>query len=131
MKNVLVIGAGKADSWLSEEPNTTKHLNDEPRCVIDDNPNKWGRFIDGVLVFGGRDRILEAVDQFNIDKIYLAIPSVSPQIRRDILNICKETDCELKSLPGIYQIANGEVSLSKMRKVEIEDLLEQIPLRST
>ena len=111
------------------ELNTTKHLNDEPRCVIDDNPNKWGRFIDGVLVFGGRDRILEAVDRFDIDKIYLAIPSTSPQVRRDILNICKETDCELKSLPGIYQIANGEVSLSKMRNVEIEDLLGRDPIK--
>ena len=129
VKNVLVIGAGKSGSMVIRELNTTKHLNDEPRCVIDDNPNKWGRFIDGVLVFGGRDRILEAVDQFNIDKIYLAIPSVSPQIRRDILNICKETDCELKSLPGIYQIANGEVSLSKMRKVEIEDLLGRDPIK--
>lgn len=129
VKNVLVIGAGKSGSMVIRELNTTKHLNDEPRCIIDDNPNKWGRFIDGVLVFGGRDRILEAVDQFNIDKIYLAIPSVSPQIRRDILNICKETDCELKSLPGIYQIANGEVSLSKMRKVEIEDLLGRDPIK--
>lgn len=80
-------------------------------------------------MFGGRDRILEAVDQFDIDKIYLAIPSASPQIRRDILNICKETDCELKSLPGIYQIANGEVSLSKMRNVEIEDLLGRDPIK--
>ena len=72
---------------------------------------------------------MEAVDQFDIDKIYLAIPSASPQVRRDILNICKETDCELKSLPGIYQIANGEVSLSKMRNVEIEDLLGRDPIK--
>lgn len=122
-KHVMVIGAGKSGSMVIRELLTTTHLEEKPCCIIDDNPNKWGRYIDGVPVFGGRHSILEAVDKFAIDRIYFAIPTADVKVRRDILNICKETGCELKSLPGIYQLANGEVSLAKMRDVQIEDLL--------
>lgn len=128
-ERVMVIGAGKSGSMVIRELTTTAQLSERPCCIIDDNPNKWGRYIDGVPVYGGRDRILEAVQEFDIDKIYFAIPTASPQVRRDILNICKETGCELKSLPGIYQLANGEVSLAKMRDVQIEDLLGRDPIR--
>ena len=125
----MVIGAGKSGSMVIRELTTTAHLQDRPCCIIDDNPNKWGRYIDGVPVYGGRDRILEAAEKFDIDKIYFAIPTASAAVRRDLLNICKETGCELKSLPGIYQLANGEVSLAKMRDVQIEDLLGREPIK--
>ena len=128
-ERVMVIGAGKSGSMVIRELTTTAHLQDRPCCIIDDNPNKWGRYIDGVPVYGGRDRILEAAEKFDIDKIYFAIPTASAAVRRDLLNICKETGCELKSLPGIYQLANGEVSLAKMRDVQIEDLLGRDPIR--
>lgn len=128
-ERVMVIGAGKSGSMVIRELTTTAHLQDRPCCIIDDNPNKWGRYIDGVPVYGGRDRILEAAEKFDIDKIYFAIPTASAAVRRDLLNICKETGCELKSLPGIYQLANGEVSLAKMRDVQIEDLLGREPIK--
>lgn len=101
----------------------SRELTSRACCVIDDNPNKWNRFIEGTPIVGGRDTILENAEKYDIDTIMLTMPSASAKDKRDILNICKETHCELKSLPGIYQLANGEVLLSKMKSVAIEDLL--------
>ena len=123
VKRVMCIGAGMAGQMVVRELKTSRKMSEVAVCIIDDNANKWGRYIEGVRVFGGRDRILEAVEKYSIDKIYFAIPSASIEVRRDILNICKESGCELKILPGIYQIANGDVALSKMKDVDIEDLL--------
>lgn len=123
VKRVMCIGAGMAGQMVVRELKTSRKMSEVAVCIIDDNANKWGRYIECVRVFGGRDRILEAVKKYSIDKIYFAIPSASIEVRRDILNICKESGCELKILPGIYQIANGDVALSKMKDVDIEDLL--------
>lgn len=123
VKRVMCIGAGMAGQMVVRELKTSRKMSEVAVCIIDDNANKWGRYIEGVRVFGGRDRILEAVEKYSIDKIYFAIPSASIEARRDILNICKESGCELKILPGIYQIASGDVALSKMKDVDIEDLL--------
>lgn len=121
--NVMIIGAGAAGQMILKELTSSAHLSSKPCCIIDDNPNKWGRIMDGVPVEGGRDSIMNAVEKYEIDRILVAIPSASPQEKRDILNICKETHCQLKSLPGVYQLAKGEVSLSKMKDVAVEDLL--------
>lgn len=121
--NVMIIGAGEAGQMLLRDVNRARELSDRVVCFIDDNPNKWRRYIDGVPIAGGRDTILENVDKYKVDKIYLAIPSASMSERRDILNICQETDCELKNLPGMYQLVNGEVSVSNLKNVSIEDLL--------
>ena len=123
VKNVMCIGGGRAGQMVVRELKTSRKMSEVAVCIIDDNANKWGRYIEGVRVFGGRDRILEAVEKYSIEKIYFTIPSANAEVRRDILNICKESGCELKSLPGIYQIANGDVALSKMKDVDIEDLL--------
>ena len=98
-------------------------------CIIDDNQNKWGRTVDGISIVGGRDDILESAEKYDVDKIYVAIPSATRQEQRDILNICKETGCELKTLPGIYQLISGEVSLSSMKDVDIADLLGREQIR--
>lgn len=121
--HVMVIGAGAAGMTVLRELHNSRELTSRACCVIDDNPNKWNRFIEGTPIVGGRDTILENVEKYDIDTIMLTMPSASAKDRRDILNICKETHCELKSLPGIYQLANGEVLLSKMKSVAIEDLL--------
>lgn len=121
--NVMVIGAGAAGQSILREMKTSDELSTIPKCVIDDNSNKWGRFMEGVPIVGGRDSIMESAKKYSIDQIMFAIPSASPQAKRDFLNICKETKCELKSLPGLYQFAKGEVSLSKMKPVVVEDLL--------
>lgn len=121
--HVMVIGAGAAGMTVLRELHNSRELTSRACCVIDDNPNKWNRFIEGTPIVGGRDTILENVEKYDIDTIMLTMPSASAKDKRDILNICKETNCELKSLPGIYQLANGEVLLSKMKSVAIEDLL--------
>ena len=128
-KKVMLIGAGAAGQMIFRDIRSARETNEKVACFIDDNPNKWGRYIDNVPVFGGRDRILEAVDKFGITKIYVAIPSAAPEDKRDILRVCNETSCELLNLPGMYQLYTGEVTVSKMKTVQIEDLLGRDPIR--
>lgn len=128
-KIVMIIGAGSAGQMLFRDIKHAKETNETVACFIDDNPNKWDRYIDDVPVFGSRDHILEAVDKFNIEKIYVAVPSANPQDKRDILRVCNETSCELMNLPAMYQLYTGEVSVSKMKKVQIEDLLGRDPIK--
>ena len=127
--NVMLIGAGAAGQTILRELRNSTEVSAKACCVIDDNPNKWDRYMDGIPIVGGRDSIMEAVEKYKIDQILFAIPTASVQEKRDILNICKETGCELKSLPGIYQLANGEISLSKMKPVAVEDLLGRDPIK--
>lgn len=127
-KRVMLIGAGRAGQMIFRDINSAIETNEKVYCFIDDNKNKWGRYIDNVPVFGGRDRIMEAVDKFEIEKIYVAMPSASPEDKRDILRICNETSCELMNLPGMYQLYTGEVTISKMKPVQIEDLLGRDPI---
>lgn len=128
-KNVMIIGAGSAGQMLFRDIKHAKETNETVACFIDDNPNKWDRYIDDVPVFGSSNHILEAVDKFNIEKIYVAVPSANPQDKRDILRVCNETSCELMNLPGMYQLYTGQVSVSKMKKVQIEDLLGRDPIK--
>ena len=128
-KKVMLIGAGAAGQMIFRDIKATKETNEKVACFIDDNPNKWGRYIDNVPVFGGRDHILEAVDKFKIEKIYVAIPSAEPEDKRDILHVCSEAPCELMNLPGMYQLYTGEVTVSKMKTVQIEDLLGRDPIK--
>lgn len=128
--NCMLIGAGNAGQMILREVRNSTEINERICCIIDDNPNKWNRFVEGIPVVGGRDDILANVEKYEIKKIYIAIPTATAENRRDILNICKETNCELKNLPGMYQLASGEVSIKDMKDVAIEDLLgrEQVKL---
>ena len=127
--NVMLIGAGAAGRMILRDVNKSEETKDRVVCIIDDNPNKWGRYIDGVKVVGGRESIPEAVKEHGIHKILMAIPTATPEQKSSILNICKETGCELKTLPGIYQLANGEVTVGAMKDVAIEDLLGRDPIK--
>ena len=127
---ILLIGAGSAGQMILRDVNKAPEINGKVVCIIDDNPNKWHRYIDGVPIVGGRDSIMECVKEYKVDKIFLAIPSASAEARRDMLSICKETGCELKNLPGMYQFALGQVSISKMKKVSVEDLLGRDPIKT-
>ncbi len=121
--NVMVIGAGDAGAAIIKELSLSKHVESCVRCVIDDNPVKQGRYIQGVPVVGGQDTILDAVDRYDIKKIIIAIPSANKHTIRELVEICKHSGCDIRILPGQYQLVNGEVSVSQLRKVEIEDLL--------
>ncbi len=125
---VMIIGAGSAGQTILRDIRRTPGVHDNVVCFIDDDANKWNRYIDGVRIVGGRDDILKSVDKYVITKIYVAMPSVSAETRRDILNICKETGCELKNLPGLYQFVLGDISVSALKPVAIEDLLGREPI---
>lgn len=128
-KKVLLIGGGKAGQIILRDIKTAQELKDIVCCIIDDNPNKWGRYIDGVPIVGGRDDIMSCVERYHIDKIIVALPSATAEEKRDILNICKDTGCELKNLPGVYQFLTGEVKVSALRDVAVEELLGRDPIK--
>lgn len=128
-RNAMVIGAGAAGQLILRELISSDEYKAKPVCVIDDNSNKWGRQIEGVPIVGGREKIQASVEKYRVDQILIALPSASVKEVSDILNICKETGCDLKRLPGLYQVANGKVALSKMKPVAVEDLLGRDPIR--
>ena len=128
-KNVMIIGAGDAGRALVNEFVTSEYVRDHVSCVIDDNPVKRGKRLCGVPIVGDRHDIPEAVKQYKISKIIYAIPSAPAATRKAILDICTTTGCEVQMLPGIYQMVNGEVSVSKLRKVDPQDLLGRDPIK--
>ena len=128
--NVMVIGAGGAGQTIIRSIVRNRLSGDKVVCIIDDNPNKWNRYIDGIPIVGGRDDIMHFVEKYDIDKIYIAIPSASKENKRDIINICSETNCVLKNLPDFYQYANTDINIGSLRDVSVEDLLGREPLRT-
>ena len=126
--NVMVIGAGAAGNMILKEIESSRYLNLQAKCIIDDQPGCHGKLIRGIPIVGGRDKILDAAQQYGVDEIIFAIPSANVQTRKEILDICKETGCKLRTLPGVYQLINGDVSVSKLKEVEIEDLLGREPI---
>ena len=127
-KRVMLVGAGNAGQMILQ--NVMKDANSGLRvcCIIDDNPNKWHRSIAGVPVVGGRDTVMANVKKYRIDKIFIAIPSATREQLQGVLNICKETGCEMKILPGITELVNGNVSVKDMQDVAVEDLLGREPI---
>ncbi len=126
--STMVIGAGSAGTMIINELISSSYLSDKVQCVIDDDPNKHGRYIHGIKVIGGRESIKDAVEKYNISDIIIAIPSAPADERRSIIEICNSTGCQLKILPGMYQMVKGEVTVSNLREVKIEDLLEREPV---
>lgn len=127
--NTMVVGAGEAGAMIIKEFQNSRYLDQKVCCVIDDNEAKQGKYLRGVKIMGGRDDIRFLAHELNIDEIVIALPSAPQKEVKEILQICQETGCELKVLPGLYQMINGEISVSKLRKVEIEDLLGREPVK--
>lgn len=127
---IMIIGAGDATNVLMREISNSRYLdNSKVVAIIDDDPAKVGKFIRGVKVVGTRDQIKAYARYYKVDEIIFAIPSASMQIKRDILNICKETECDLKILPGVYQMVDGEVDINQLRDVDVLDLLGRDPIK--
>jgi FlaA1/EpsC-like NDP-sugar epimerase len=126
--SVMVIGAGEAANLIIKEIVNSNFSTMVIKCIIDDDKGKWGRYIQGIKVVGGRDKIVECADLYEVDEIIVAMPSASRSEIKKILEICKDTNCKLRSLPGMYQLVNGEVNVSKLRDVEVEDLLGREPI---
>lgn len=123
VERVMIIGGGQAGQVLIRELQTSSHLHSKVCCVIDDNPNKKGRLLEGVPIVGNRYDIEEKVKEYGITRIIYAIPATTGANRKAILNICKNTGCKMQTVPGVYQLLNEEVSVTKLRDVEITDLL--------
>ena len=130
LHRVMLIGAGSAGQLILRDLMKSNESRDKVCCIIDDNPNKWNRYVEGVPVVGGREDILLACEKYKIERIYFAIPSASAVDKRDILDVCKETGCELKTLPGIFQLVEGSVTVGAMKDVAIEDLLGREPIQA-
>ena len=122
-RRTMIIGAGDAGATILRELQRSKFSNNKVVCLIDDDEKKVGRNMYGVSVVGTSEYIKEAVHKYDVEEIIFAIPTAPVAKKKEILNICKNTGCELKTLPGIYQLVNGEVNVQKIRKVQIEDLL--------
>ena len=128
-ENVMIIGAGEAGKALVHEFSTSAYVKCRVCCLIDDNPVKWGKRLGGVPIVGGRKDIPSAVEKYQIQRIIYAIPSGSARTRKEILDICSTTGCQVQVVPGIYQLVNGEISVSKLREVDVQDLLGREPIK--
>lgn len=128
-KRVMIVGAGTSGAVILREMNTSRYIHGRVVCFADDDKNKVGKLLNGVPIAGSREDIPELVKEYQVDEIYIAIPSASAKDRKNIIEICRKTGCNIKTLPGIYQLINGEVNISKLRNVEIEDLLGREPIR--
>lgn len=126
---VMIIGAGEAGNVIIKEILSSAFSRMVIRCIIDDDANKHGKYMQGIKIAGGRDAIIEQVNFYGIDEIIIAMPSASRRVIREIVEICQETDCTLRTLPGMYQLVNGEVNVSKLRNVQVEDLLGRDPVK--
>lgn len=127
-KRVMIIGGGEGGTLVIKELKNSDRASGEPICIVDDDRNKLGRLVNGVPIRGTRDDIVELAEKLSIDEIYVALPSTPAKEIRKILEICQQTKCELKILPGLYQLTNGEAYATKLRKVQIEDLLGRDPI---
>lgn len=126
--NIMIIGAGRAGQMIMRDIAARASHSEKVCCFIDDNPNKWKRYIDGIPIVGGTNDIPESTLKYGIDKIYLCIPSASASRRKDILDICKKTGCALKNLPSMYQLLDSNITVNAMQEVSVEDLLGREPV---
>lgn len=126
---VMVVGAGSAGYMIVREMKNSKHLHKQLVCVVDDDPSKVGTYLQGVRVVGRKEEIPRFVDDYNIDEIIIAIPTLKKEAREELLGICNSTACHILTLPGIYQLVNEDVSVSMLREVEIDDLLGREPVK--
>jgi len=128
-ERIMLIGAGEAGRMLLHEVHSSRKMQGRVCCIIDDNPAKWGKQMNGVSIVGGRDKIAQAVREQGITQIIFAVPSADAGQKKEILNLCQQTGCKVKSVPGLYQLANGDVSLADVKDVDVEDLLGREAVR--
>lgn len=126
---VMIVGAGAAGNMLVKEIRNSDHVSKQVVCIVDDDRSKEGSYLHGVKVMGNRQNIPELVKLYRIDEIIIAMPSAPAREIKEILDVCKETGCELKRLPGVYQLVNGEVAISKLKEVDVNDLLGREPVK--
>ena len=122
-ERIMIIGAGSAAKELISDIRVSNRGQYDIRVIVDDNPIKKGRYLEGILIGGNRDDIPELVEEYSVNKIILAIPKLSVSERKSIIEICKETGCKIQTLPALTQIVNEDVKVTQLRDVDITDLL--------
>lgn len=127
-QNYMIVGAGASGNAILQEVQSSKYLSMHVACFIDDNPGCQGKYLRGVPIVGGREKIAESVEKYDVDEIIIAIPSASRSELKPLIEICKETGRRIQILPGMYQIIKGDVNVSNLREVQIEDLLGRDPI---
>ena len=126
---IMLIGAGESANVIIREIQNSRYLaNSEVVCIIDDDKNKIGKYIRGIKIVGGREKIIDSARLYGVDEIIFAIPSATAEQKKQILNICKNTNCSLKTLPGVYQMVDGEFNINSIRNVDVLDLLGREPI---
>ncbi len=128
-ERIMLIGAGEAGRMLAREYLTSSNVSAKLCCVIDDNEAKWGKYLEGIPVIGGRDKIVEAANRFHITQIIFAIPTATAKEKKDILEICRDTGCRVRTVPGLYQLVSGEVTIAAVKDIQMEDLLGREPVK--
>lgn len=126
---VLIVGAGDAGAIIAREIMTYHAKNRELVGFVDDDPKKVGRLLAGQMIMGDRHDIPRLVAEHGIKEIVIAMPSAKAATVKEIVSICAPLKCKTNILPGLYQLLDGNVSLSQMRPIEIEDLLQREPVR--
>jgi len=129
MKRVLIVGAGEAGNAIIKEIVNSPYVNLKIVGIVDDDKTKRGKFLHGIKVIGDRNDIVDIVEAHGVDEIIIAMPAASAKETKGILDICKQTGCELKRLPGMFQLVNGDVSISKLKDVDVNDLLGREPIK--
>jgi len=129
MKRVLIVGAGEAGNAIIKEIVNSRYVNMKIVGIVDDDKTKKGKYLHGIKVIGDRNDIIDIAESRRVDEIIIAMPSTSAYEMKQILDICKETGCELKRLPGMFQLVNGDVSISKLKDVDVNDLLGREPIK--
>lgn len=127
---VAIIGAGDAGSMIVKEMRANPQLGLEPILFFDDDPRKWGTFIHGVRVAGGRETIKAALEQYHIRQVVIAMPTAPGKIIRELTQVCQEADVPVMTMPGLFEVLGGSVTVSKLRPVEITDLLRREPVET-
>ncbi len=128
-KNVMIVGAGAAGNALLKEISSSQHVKLRAVCVIDDSREKVGNYIHGVRIAGTREDIPRLAEDLNVQEIIVAMPSAKASEIKEVLDICKETGCDLKRVPGMYQLINGDISISRLKDVDVNDLLGREPIQ--
>ena len=128
-ERIMLIGAGEAGRMLAREYLTSSNVSAKLCCVIDDNEAKWGKYLEGIPVIGGRDKITEAANRFHITQIIFAIPTATAKEKKDILEICRDTGCRVRTVPGLYQLVSREVTIAAVKDIQMEDLLGREPVK--
>lgn len=127
-RRVLIAGAGDAGEIVVREMRTSDRISLEPVGFVDDDPSKQRAVIHGIRVLGNLAKIPELVEEYQVDEVIVAMPAAAGDTIRQIVRLCEQAGVPSRSVPGIYELLEGRVSVSRFREIRIDDLLRREPV---